>query len=486
VRLQVVQLVLMFGYSALMVALGAYIGRRVRSTEGFFVAGRSLGPGLLFATLLAANIGAGSTVGAAGLGYRDGIAAWWWVGAAGIGSLVQAFWVGPAMRRAAQRHGLQTVGDFLEYRYSTGVRVQAAALLWVGALAILAGQLIAMSTLFTVVAGTPKWVGCVLGGAVVTAYFTAGGLLSSAYVNVLQLTVKLIGFSVALPLALAAAGGWDGVVSSVNLGTEAAPPPGAGYWNFWQNGLSGVSYLALLGPAFIVSPGLLQKIFGARDDRAVRLGTGANAIALLLFAAVPVGMGIITRALHPGLASEQLALPTLLAEHVPAAVGGLGLAALFSAEVSTADAILFMLSTSLSQDLYRRFVHRGADDQRVLSVARMAAVAGGVLGVALALVAETIIGTLSFFYSVLGVCLFVPVVAGLVSRRFRAFEALAAVGGGMLVMLALQLTVGPKGMRGVTPALAGIVTSVVVAIAVHIGWRLVSRARGEHDMEQRR
>ena len=66
-------------YSACLVALGLWVGRRVKATEGFFVAGRRLGPVLLFSTVLAANIGAGSTVGAAGLGYRDGLAAWWWV-----------------------------------------------------------------------------------------------------------------------------------------------------------------------------------------------------------------------------------------------------------------------------------------------------------------------------------------------------------------------------------------------------------------------
>lgn len=465
------QLILLIGYSALMIALGAYIGRRVRSTEGFFVAGRGLGPGLLFATLLAANIGAGSTVGAAGLGYKDGLAAWWWVGAAGIGSLVQAFLVGPWMRREAERRGLQTVGDYLEQRYSTTVRALVAALLWVGTLAILSGQLIAMSTLLTAVAGLPKWVGCVLGGIVVTAYFTAGGLLSSAWVNVLQLTVKMIGFGIALPVALAHAGGWGAVVEAVNAGTPSAPGPGPGYWSLWQNGGSGWQYLALLGPAFVISPGLLQKIFGARNDRAVRLGVGANAVALLLFAAVPPIMGIITRATHPGLSSEQLALPTLLVYDVPVAIGTLGLAALFSAEVSTADAILFMLSTSLSQDLYRRFLRPAATDQQVLRVARGAAVAGGVLGVGLALLAQTIIGTLSFFYSVLGVCLFVPVLAGLFVRRFRAPEALAAIGGGMLVMLALQLTVGAVGMRGITPALAGVVTSVVVALVAHLALR---------------
>src|SRR6267142_1251977 len=95
------QLALLLGYSALLVGLGLWIGRRVSGTRDFFVAGRRLGPGLIFSTMLAANIGAGSTVGATGLGYRDGLAAWWWVGSAAIGSLVLAFWVGPRIRAVA-------------------------------------------------------------------------------------------------------------------------------------------------------------------------------------------------------------------------------------------------------------------------------------------------------------------------------------------------------------------------------------------------
>jgi solute:Na+ symporter, SSS family len=63
-----VQLAILLGYCALMIALGAYAGRRVKTTGGFFVAGRGLGPGLLFATMLAANIGAGSTIVATSLG----------------------------------------------------------------------------------------------------------------------------------------------------------------------------------------------------------------------------------------------------------------------------------------------------------------------------------------------------------------------------------------------------------------------------------
>src|SRR6266404_214904 len=101
-------LALLLGYSALLVGLGLWIGRRVSGTKEFFVAGRQLGPGLIFSTMLAANIGAGSTVGATGLGYRDGLAAWWWVGSAGIGSLVLALTVGPRIWRIARDRDLRT------------------------------------------------------------------------------------------------------------------------------------------------------------------------------------------------------------------------------------------------------------------------------------------------------------------------------------------------------------------------------------------
>ena len=120
-----------------------------------------------------------------------------------------AIWVGPRIRRLAVEHDFQTVGDFLEWRYGERVRLVVAVLLWFTTLTILAAQLIAISSIVNVVAGLPKCVGCLLGGLVMTTYFIAGGLLSSVGVNVVQLTVKFIGFGVALPLALAAVGGLD-------------------------------------------------------------------------------------------------------------------------------------------------------------------------------------------------------------------------------------------------------------------------------------
>jgi len=463
-----VQLVLLIAYSAAQLALGAWISRRVKTAGDFFVAGRALGPGLLFSTLLAANIGAGSTVGATGLGYRDGLAAIWWVLSAGLGSIVLGFWIGPAIRRVAAAHDLRTVGDYLEFRYGVVVRSVIAALLWIGAVFILAGQLIAVSWILNVVAGVPKGLGCILGGLLITVYFAAGGLLTSAYVNVVQLTVKLVGFAIAIPFALSASGGWQAV---------RALQPTADYWNPWSGGGSGLVYLAMLGPAFIVSPGLLQKIYGARDDRAVRIGVGLNALALMLYAGIPVLLGMMARAQFPNLAQPELALPTLLVSGVPLAIGTLGLAAVFSAELSAADAVLFMLTTSLSQDFYKRFVNREASDVQMLRVTRITAVLAGALGVGVALTAAGVVSALSIFYTIMGVSLFVPILAGLFSRRAATADALAAIVAGIAIVGGLKLWPTALSIAGVTPAMAGLAGSITAFFAV----QLIRRALGGPD-----
>ena len=463
-----IHLGLLLAYSAGLIGLGLWIGRRVQGSGGFFVADRRLGAALLFSTVLAANIGAGSTVGAAGLGYRDGTAAWWWVGSAGVGTLVLAFWIGPRIWRVATDNGLYTVGDYLELRYGRSVRAAITALLWLGAPAVLATQLIAMAKILEFVAGAPYWTGVMIGAAVMTVYFTAGGLLTSAWVNMVQLVVLVLGFAVALPWAWAAAGGWSGV--------SQAAPPSPDYLSVWQGGDSGWIYLALVAPNFIVSPGLVQKVYGAVDERAIRVGLGAAGVALLVFACVPPLFGMMGRVYDPLLADPEHALMLVLTVGLPTLVGSLALAAVFSAEVSSADAALFMLATSLSQDLYKRFARPQASDAQVLRVARLSAVGGGMAGVLLALVVPSVITTLGIFYALMAVCLFVPVAAGLYARRPGTPEALAASGTGVIVLLAAELLGWADASPLLSSSLIGLAAAALAFVVVLVARRALSES----------
>src|SRR5215510_432045 len=200
-------LTLLVIYSFGVVGLGIWSARYVRTSSAFFVAGRSLGPGLIFASMLAANIGAGATVNVAGIAYREGLSAWWWSGSAGLASFVLAYWVGPRIWALATEHGFYTTGDFLEYRYGPLVRGIVTSLVAFGSLWILAAQLIAGASIINVLTGAPRWLGSLVGGALMTIYFTAGGLLGTAWINSVQLVVMLVGFFLAVPFALDVVGG---------------------------------------------------------------------------------------------------------------------------------------------------------------------------------------------------------------------------------------------------------------------------------------
>jgi SSS family solute:Na+ symporter len=412
--------------------------------------------------VLAANIGAGATVGAAGLGYRDGLAAWWWSGSAAIGSVFLALFIGPRIWRAAKEHNLYTAGDYLELRYGPTVRAVVTSLIWIGTLSILAGQLIAGAAVLSVVAEVPRSTGIILSAVVMTVYFVAGGLLSSAWINAVQLVVLLGGFAVALPMVISSAGGMSEL-----LAPASAP---ASYGDILHSTGPGSGWLLIaLVPAFIISPGLMQKAYGASSERAVRWGIGVQAVVLGLFAFIPALFGMAARTTHPTLTDLNLVLPTVLADQLPVALGALALAAVFSAEVSTCDALLFMLATSLSQDMYKRFLRPQASDAQLLFVARAASVAGAVGGVLFALWLPTVTDALRIFYSLLGVSLLVPVVGGLYTRAGSA-AALASIASGIVTLLIVRFGVAAR-YPWLDATLAGLVAAAIAYAVVAVSRR---------------
>lgn len=445
-------------YALTMIALSLIVSRHAQSSSDFFVAGRGLGAGMIATTLLAANIGAGSTIGATGLGYRLGLAAWWWVGAAGVGSLLLALTVAPKIWRIAQTHNLYTVGDYLEFRYSKGVRNLAALLLWAGSLIIFAGQLIGGAALLNVVAGVGKTTGYFIAATVVTVYFSIGGLHTAVRVNVLQLAMKLLGFTFALIYL------WLNYHPPSEQTARLLP---TNFYGFTNGSLEiPLFYLATVMPAFIISPGILQKVFAARDEKAARLGVGINAAGLLIFAAVPALFGMAARLGYPTLANSELALPTLLTQALPFWIGALLLAAIFAAELSAADAVLFMLTTSLSKDLYKAYLNPNADDKQLMRMARMTAIVCGVIGMLMAVWLETVYSALTVFYTLLTTAFILPVIAGLYIKRVSAPAALSSILASVGSTFVIHYASNRQGYFGVPPVILGISVGVLMMAGV--------------------
>lgn len=449
-------LIFIFIYALILVAVGAFIGRKVKSASDFFVAGRKFGTGLLFTSLIAANLGAGSTVGVTALAYTHGVSAWWWIGSAGIGSLILAYIVGPKIWRIAREHNFYTLSDYLDARYSKAFSGIISLMMAAGTLALFAGQLLGIAWILEVVAEIPKTHGVIIGAVVTTLYFAAGGLLSSAIVNIIEVAVILAGFVIAVPYVLSYAGGISGIQSAVSKPT---------YFDAFGMGSTAIiGYIVMLVPSFFISPGLIGKVFAAENERAVKNGTALNGLVQLIFAVIPVIIGMAAGACFPELSRADLALPSAMKNMMPFFAASLALAGIFAAEVSTADTVLYMLAGSLTNDIYKRFINPKVNDKSLLRLSQIVTVICGVLGVVLALRLESIISALTIFYSLMSVSLSAPLLFGLFTKRAGNFGAvISAVSGAALTvyMTFAGKTVSVAGVS-LNASTCGIILSFVI------------------------
>lgn len=451
-------------YCIALILISIVVSKYVKGGNDFIVAGRKFNSGLLFATLIGGNIGAGSTVGITGLAYTSGISAVWWMIMSALGSMVLAFIVGPKIWELSIKYNLLTAGDFLDRRYSKKFKGVFSTMMAIGTLALFAGQLMGVAWILNVTAGVPKVTGIIIGAIVVTVYFAFGGIVSAAYVGILKLVVVLTGFIIAVPFALSHVGGLGGLHTLVaaNLGSVAKTNS---YFSFFGLGATVIiGYFFMLTPSFFISPGLIGIVFGSKDTTTVRKGTTYNAIVQFIFAFIPAILGMCTFALFPHLTVQDLALPTAMKELLPFWVSAIALAAVFAAEISTADTVLYMLTTSFTNDIYKTFIKPKTNDIELLKMSRYVTFASGILGVGMALLLPNIITALSIFYTLMSVSLTAPLLFGIFSNRPTAAAAsVSAISG---VALTIILTFGYKvKLFGILNAQStGILLSIVIMI----------------------
>ena len=456
-------------YAVLLIAVGVIISRRVKGADDFFVGGRKMAPFLLFITLVAPNIGAGSTVGVAGMGFTSGISAAWWIIASAVGTFILAFVIGPKIWEIAKNNGFYTLGDYLEYRYNRYFRGLISLMMAIGTLAIFAGQLMGIGWILSVVADIDKMTSVLIAAVVVVLYFCAGGFLSAVYANLIEACVKLIGFIVAVPLVLAFVGGFEGLHTKV-VANMANATQSAAYFSFDGLGTTVImGFFLMLMPSFFLSPALIGKVYSARDKKTVRISTFFCGVVMLLFSVIPVILGMAAYAIAPDLPQRDLALPYVMKECMPFWASALALAAIFSAEISAADAVLYMITTSFTKDLYKSFINPTISDEKLIKGGRIVTVLAGIIGIGLAIVLPNVISALSIFYSLMSVSITAPLLFGLFTKRSSAFSAIFVAIIGVIVTVGLEFFNGNKGiwiLNGQSTAI--LLTLIIMAVMIFI------------------
>ena len=150
---------------------------------------------------------------------------------------------------------------------------------------------------------------------------------------------------------------------------------------------------------------------------------------------------------------------------MPFWASALALAAIFSAEVSAADAVLYMITSSFTKDLYKTFINPDIADEELLRHSRFVTLAAGAVGVGLAILLPNVISALSIFYSLMSVSLTAPLLFGLFSRRPSTLAAFLSAGIGIVSTVALQFGNAGKGIWILNAQSTGILLTLVVMAA---------------------
>lgn len=457
-------------YLALVCGIGLYNYRRASTEEGFLAAGRSLGPLLGGATLMANQVSAGATIGMVGFHYFSGISyAWTWP-LTWIGWVVAALFVAPRIRRIA---GL-TLPDYFAARFeSKGARAISAVFILIVYAMMLSAQYQAGGLLFGLVGGMPYERAVLLVAGITTVYTVLGGMYSNAYVGLLKAVLLLGGYVLAVPYLLSHLGG----VHAIGEALTAVDPRLSGNWFGWRQ-LLAISMAIGLGLA--ASPYEISAIYAMQSRRATRLAIGYS---FFFQACVGVGVllfGLSMRVAMPFLPQADLATPVLGMSVLPPAIGLLVLLAAVVTFTRTGGAILLTVASAVSHDLYAELISPGASERAKVLASRLAVVTFSAIPVALALRQLSLVNFIVIWAAKLMVSfLFIPVVVGLNWRRATRAGAIASMLGGMLACL-IWSRYGSPYFLGLDPAEAGVLASAALMFGVSL-----TTAPASHETTER-
>ncbi|MEU6127482.1 sodium:solute symporter [Streptomyces sp. NPDC047123] len=449
-------------YLAGMLAMGWWGMRRAKSKAEFLVAGRRLGPWMYSGTMAAIVLGGASTIGGVGLGYQYGLSGAWMVFTIGLGILALSVFFSARIARLK----VYTVSEMLDLRYGGRAGLISGVVMWAYTLMLAVTSTIAYATIFDVLFDVNRTLAIVIGGSIVVAYSTLGGMWSITLTDMVQFVVKTIGvLLLLLPIAVVKAGGFGEM--KAKLPTEYFDPLGIG-------GETIFTYVLIYTFGMLIGQDIWQRVFTARSDKVARYGGTVAGTYCLVYAVAGAVIGTAAKVMYPKLPSADAAFATIVKDELPMGVRGLVIAAALAAVMSTSSGALIACATVANNDIWARLrgaVKPGAGedgphDEVKGNRAFILAMGAAVIVISIAL--NDVVEALTVAYNLLVAGLLVPILGGLLWRRGTAAGALAAVAAGGLSVVGLMWGYG---ILANEPVYYGLLTSLAVYVVVSLATR---------------
>jgi sodium/proline symporter len=445
------KLVGIFVYLLILLIIGWFASRRVKSLGDYIAAGKKLG--FLPAALSARATGESAwlLLGLTGMGAAIGLQAFWVVVGEIVGVGVAWLMMNRRFNRLTTKYGALTIPDYLEARFrdpSHALRLVSAGALVVFVMIYVSAQIDATATAFHSFLGWNYFVGATVGFGVVVIYIVAGGFLAVVWSDVFQGALMFVGL-VAIPIiGLNYAGGWNNVA----VGLAAQDPGLMSIWGpagLTLNNVLAIVALVSIGLGFLGSPQIFVRILALKSEGEVKKGAVVAILYTTLTDCGAVLIGMIGRHLLMGPqdslvgvlgANGQDVLPLIVGVLIPVAFIGFVIAAVLSAAMSTVDSLLLVAASSVVRDVYQKILHPSLPDESLVRLSRLTTVglAMGAFALAMAIAIfipeRTIFWFIVFGWSGIAATFCPTMILSLFWTRFTRRGALAAMISGFLAV----------------------------------------------------
>lgn len=436
-------------YLLALAGVGLVTSRRIATQEDFSLAGRKLSAFVLFGTMLATWIGTGSIFGNAEKTYRVGIAAL----IIPVGSLIG---IGVLYLLAGRVRGLKqiTIQDLLEARYNAAARIFGVITLVIAYTTIVSYQYRAAGVVLNLVLPDLALQNAVILVTVFILLYTAlAGMLSIAYIGVVQGVTMVVGIAIALPTFWARAGGIEGmrqVLGPSHFDLFGPIPP--------------VEALGLLLPPFLLVLGdanMYQRFASARDEGAARKAVLWTLLGVAFMEFMIILTAWVASSLEPNLQIHGRVIAYASRDHLRLPLGALMLTTIMAIILSTASSYLLAPATCLVRDIYQRFIHPAASERSLVLLLRLSVMVLGGVAYYLSTLSSEYLAVALLAYTIYGAGITPALLATFFWRRTTSAGAVASIVAGTAVTL-LWRAFGNPAVDAVVPALVAALLMLIV------------------------
>lgn len=460
------QLFIIILYFALTVAIGLYAQKKTKNASSFHGAG--LGVLMCVAAGTGEWLGGTSTTGVSEYGFEYGLSGAWYTLANGVGIIFLAILFAKLYRSL----NTVTVPGIIEHFIGVDARVVSSVLLTFVMLAVGTSQMIAAGTLGVSLLDLNFDISVAIFGVGFIVYTLAGGMTAVAYTNVMHLIAMYGGVILALFLATKDIGGISGILTAL---------PAEPYGNWFSIGPTRVSswIIASILGACTAQAGI-QPILAAKDVHVAKKAAFVTAAVVAPFGIFTALLGMAAKVNFPDLANAKLALPTLMMNMSPVA-GGIVLASIMAAILSTVSPIILASGTMVTKDIYQKRLKPTASDAEVLKMSRITTAIAGVICTVMAILmygSTRILDMVYFAYSIRG-ALFVVLLLGIYWRKTSQKGAIWGMICTAVVGCFWVIYNGIYGHYPIHPAISETYAAVVTALVATVVFSLILKKNDE-------